>query len=104
MRVREPFTMLVAFCLGACSAGESGQVATAEEDVPASGGAVTLAATPPMGFNTWKIGLDSGPATVRNLWTHEDSQHLDDGTYATRLRRPVPGHGVVMLRVTPTGG
>ncbi len=57
------------------------------------------------GSISWhEIGLDQGSATVRDLWTEEDSQHLDDGTYATRLRRPVPGHGVVMLRVTPTGG
>ena len=56
------------------------------------------------GSISWhEIGLDRGPAKVRDLWTDEDSQHLDDGTYATRLRRPVPGHGVVMLRVTPTG-
>ena len=48
------------------------------------------------------IGLhDRRPCLVRDLWAHEDSQHLDDGTYATRLRRQVPGHGVVMLRVTP---
>jgi len=57
------------------------------------------------GSISWhEIGLDPGPATVRDLWAHEELQHMDDGTYATRLRRSVPGHGVVMLRVTPTGG
>ena len=49
------------------------------------------------------VGLDPGPAAVRDLWTGEEFQHLDDGTIATRLRRPMPGHGVVMLRVTPAG-
>ena len=48
-----------------------------------------------------EIGLDPGPAVVRDLWRHEDSRHVDDGSYATRLSRKVPGHGVVMLRVTP---
>jgi len=52
----------------------------------------------------YEIGLEPGPATVRDLWAHEESGvHVDDGSYATRLRRKVPGHGVVMLRVTPTG-
>ena len=48
-----------------------------------------------------EIGLAPGPATVRDLWTGEEFEHVDDGTIATRLRRPMPGHGVVMLRVTP---
>lgn len=55
-------------------------------------------------FSWHEIGLDPGPAMVRNLWKYEDSRHLDDGTFAARLRRKVPGHGVVMLRVTPAGG
>ncbi|NNG16858.1 MAG: hypothetical protein HKM89_10290, partial [Gemmatimonadales bacterium] len=54
------------------------------------------------GSVSWhEIGLDPGPATVRDLWLHEDTRHMDDGSYATRLQRDVPGHGVVMLRVTP---
>jgi alpha-galactosidase len=54
------------------------------------------------GSISWhEIGLGPGPATVRDLWLHEDFAHVDDGTYATRFRRQVPGHGVVMLRVTP---
>ncbi|MDP2483650.1 MAG: glycoside hydrolase family 27 protein [Candidatus Palauibacterales bacterium] len=53
-------------------------------------------------FSWHEIGLDPGPATVRDLWRHEDSGvHVDDGTIASRFRRPVPGHGIVMLRVTP---
>jgi hypothetical protein len=57
------------------------------------------------GSVSWhEIGLEPGPATVRDLWAHEESGvHVDDGSYATRLRKKVPGHGVVMLRVTPTG-
>jgi alpha-galactosidase len=58
------------------------------------------------GSISWhEIGLDAGPAAVRDLWAHEDAGvHVDDGSIATRLRRPVPGHGVVMLRVSPTEG
>ena len=52
-----------------------------------------------------EIGLEPGPATVRDLRMHEDSGvHVDDGGTATRLKRAVPPHGAVMLRVTPTGG
>jgi alpha-galactosidase len=51
----------------------------------------------------YEIDLAPGPATVRDLWTGEEFEHVDDGTIATRLRRPMPGHGVVMLRVTPAG-
>lgn len=56
------------------------------------------------GSVSWReIGLEPGPATVRDLWTGEQFEHVDDGTIATRLRKPMPGHGVVMLRVTPAG-
>jgi alpha-galactosidase len=57
------------------------------------------------GSVSWhEIGLNSGPATVRDLWAHEDvGVHVDDGSIATRFRRTVPGHGVVMLRVSPMG-
>jgi alpha-galactosidase len=48
------------------------------------------------------IGLRNGPATVRDLWAHEDlGVHTDDGSFADRLTTRVPGHGVVMLRITP---
>ena len=54
------------------------------------------------GSVSWhEIGLEPGPALVRDLWTEEEFEHLDGGTIATRLRRKMPGHGVVMLRVTP---
>lgn len=58
------------------------------------------------GSISWhEIGLDAGPATVRDLWAHEDAGvHVDDGTLATRFLRPVPGHGVVMLLVSPATG
>ena len=58
------------------------------------------------GSISWhEIGLDAGPATVRDLWAHADlGVHVDDGSIATRFRRPVPGHGVVMLRVSPAEG
>jgi len=54
------------------------------------------------GSASWhEVGLLPGPATVRDLWTGEELQHVDDGTIATRLSRRVPAHGVVLLRVTP---
>ena len=53
------------------------------------------------GSVSWhEIGLGLGAATVRDLWTGEQVEHVDDGTIATRLQKRVPGHGVVMLRVT----
>jgi len=57
------------------------------------------------GYVSWDlIGLEPGEATVRDLWTGEEWVHSDDGSWASRLRAPVPGHGVVMLRVTPATG
>ncbi|MCG6956306.1 MAG: glycoside hydrolase family 27 protein [Gemmatimonadetes bacterium] len=48
------------------------------------------------------VGLENGPATVRDLWAHQDlGVHDDTGVFADRLRVRVPGHGVVMLRITP---
>jgi len=48
------------------------------------------------------VALASGPATVRDLWAHEDlGVHDDTGAFDDRLRVRVPGHGVVMLRITP---
>jgi alpha-galactosidase len=38
----------------------------------------------------------SGPARVRDLWSHSDL-----GTLADRFSATVPAHGVVMVRVTP---
>ncbi len=56
------------------------------------------------GSVSWhEIGLGPGAATVRDLWTREQVEHVDDGTIATRLQKRVPGHGVVMLRVTAAG-
>jgi alpha-galactosidase len=54
---------------------------------------------------SWReIGLEPGSAAVRDLWAHGDSGvHVDDGSIATRLKRTVPPHGVVMLRISPTG-
>jgi alpha-galactosidase len=57
------------------------------------------------GYVSWHLlGLDPGEARVRDLWTGEESSHTDDGSWDARLRAPVPGHGVVMLRVTPVAG
>jgi alpha-galactosidase len=44
------------------------------------------------------IGLTNNCATVRDLWQHTDS------TSSGTIERQVPGHGVVMLRVTPECG
>jgi alpha-galactosidase len=41
-----------------------------------------------------EIGFD-GPVQVRDLWAHKDLGTLDGSYTAT-----VPGHGVVMLRVS----
>lgn len=47
------------------------------------------------------IGLPSGAATVRDLWTHTDLPvHTDTGkSDGERLKVKVPAHGVAMLRV-----
>lgn len=48
------------------------------------------------------VGLGNGRATVRDLWAHTDlGVHDDTGAFDARLRTRVPGHGVVMLRITP---
>ena len=50
----------------------------------------------------WRdIGLPPGPATVRDLWTHEDLPvHTDAGTHTNqRLARKVPPHGVALLKI-----
>jgi alpha-galactosidase len=46
----------------------------------------------------WRLRL-AGPARVRDLWAHADL-----GTASDRFSATVPAHGVVMLRVTPSGG
>jgi hypothetical protein len=44
------------------------------------------------------IGLGSGAATVRDLWAHADR-----GSFTGSFAATVPSHGVVVLRVVPTG-
>ncbi|MDT0399967.1 hypothetical protein [Streptomyces edwardsiae] len=45
------------------------------------------------------IGVaDDSCATVRDLWQHTET------TATGTIERQVPGHGVVMLRVTPDCG
>ena len=57
-----------ALWLAACSAGEPGEVARAEEDAPPAGTSVILAATPPMGFNTWnRFGCHVSEVLVRGM-------------------------------------
>ena len=58
------------------------------------------------GYVRWEdVGLEPGPAQVRDLWAHEDlGVHEDTGAYADRLNVRVPPHGVVMLRITPADG
>ena len=46
----------------------------------------------------WRLRL-AGPARVRDLWAHADL-----GTVSDRFSATVPAHGVVMVRVTPSGG
>ena len=46
----------------------------------------------------WRLRL-AGPARVRDLWAHADL-----GTVSDRFSPTVPAHGVVMVRVTPSGG
>ena len=82
MRTRQQLTVVFAFCLGACSSGEPGQVATADEDIPADGGSVTLAATPPMGFNTWnRFGCDVSETLVREIADAMVSSGMRDAGY-----------------------
>jgi alpha-galactosidase len=48
------------------------------------------------------VGLDPGPATLRDLWRHQElGTHTDSGSYEDRYTTRVPPHGVVMLRITP---
>jgi alpha-galactosidase len=47
--------------------------------------------------NWTDIGLQSGAATVRNLWSHSNL-----GTFANSFTTNVPAHGVVMLKVVGT--
>ena len=58
MKKGELLTVFGALWLAACSPGEPGQVATAEDDIPVSGGSVTLAPTPPWA-STRGIGSDA---------------------------------------------
>ena len=51
-----------------------------------------------MTANWSRVGLKSKQARVRDLWAHTDSSAVADRYTAT-----VPSHGVVMLRVWPTG-
>ena len=51
-----------------------------------------------MTANWSRVGLKSKQARVRDLWAHTDSSAVADHYTAT-----VPSHGVVMLRVWPTG-
>ncbi len=48
----------------------------------------------PMTFDLQMIGMH-GPATLRDLWAHKDLGTMSSYT------AEVPGHGVVMLKVTP---
>jgi alpha-galactosidase len=43
----------------------------------------------------WRLRI-SGPARVRDLWSHTDL-----GIFTDRFSATVPAHGVVMVRVTP---
>ena len=45
-----------------------------------------------------KIGLPSGPATVRNLW-----DRTDRGVFSNGYGASVPSHGVVLIKVVSTG-
>lgn len=50
------------------------------------------------------VGLGPGPAAVRDLWAHRDlGIHDDSGAYEDRLTTRIPPHGVVMLRISPSG-
>jgi alpha-galactosidase len=48
---------------------------------------------------SWRALGIRGPARVRDLWAHTDL-----GTFTGRFSAPVPAHGVVMVRITPTRG
>lgn len=45
-----------------------------------------------------RLGIRADSARVRDLWAHEDR-----GTFQRRYEAMVPSHGVVMVKVTPTG-
>jgi hypothetical protein len=48
------------------------------------------------------VGLEPGPAAVRDLWAHRDlGVHTDSGSYAERMTLSVASHSVVMLRINP---
>jgi alpha-galactosidase len=51
-----------------------------------------------------QIGLPPGPASVRDLWAHEDlGVHTDTGkNFNERFEVKIPAHGVVMIRVRPS--
>lgn len=50
------------------------------------------------------VGLQPGPASVRDLWAHRDlGVHIDMGPYAERFTTRVPPHGVRIFRLTPSG-
>jgi alpha-galactosidase len=57
------------------------------------------------GYVRWDdVGLEPGPATVRDLWAQADlGVHTDTGAYDTRFQARVPPHAVVMLRIAPVG-
>lgn len=50
-----------------------------------------------------QIGLPPGPASVRDLWAHEDlGLHTDTGkNFGERFEVKVPAHGVVLVRIRP---
>jgi alpha-galactosidase len=52
----------------------------------------------PIRASWWRVKV-SGPARVRDLWTH-----MDLGTFDGSVSVTVPAHGAVMLRVTPERG
>ncbi len=57
-----------ALFLAACSSGDAGTIATPEADAPPADGPAMLAATPPMGFNTWnRFGCDVSDELVRGI-------------------------------------
>jgi len=78
---------------------------------PLSGGSTAVAVLNRRGeameaYVRWAdVGLEPGPARVRDLWAHTDlGVHVDSGAYADRLTLSVPSHGVAMLKLTPVGG
>lgn len=48
------------------------------------------------------VGLEPGPASLRDLWLHEElGTHTDSGSYEDRYTTHVPSHGVVLLKISP---